>query len=38
MIKEERRIILYLNCKMKKIRTIHQEKKDVASCALVMGI
>jgi hypothetical protein len=31
MMNEERRLILYLNCSMKKIRTIHQAKKEVAS-------
>jgi hypothetical protein len=35
---EERMVMRYLNCKIKKIKMMHQEKKDVASCALVIGI
>jgi len=31
MMNEERRVILYLNWRMKKMRTTHQAKKDVAS-------
>jgi hypothetical protein len=38
MMNEARRIILYLMCNIKKIRTVHQAKNDVASCALAMGI
>jgi hypothetical protein len=38
IIKDERRLILYLNCKIKKMRTMHQEKNDVASWGFVMGI
>jgi hypothetical protein len=36
--KEHSMDTLYLNCRMKKMRTILQEKKDVDSWKLVIGI